>query len=99
MDQGRCRDREALASFFIGLLAGACSAGQAVCRVQGVKNHAPYMAANTLLKAGMSTSESVPRGAECLKETQNSVLPVRSKPPWNTRQPQTPESFYSRLSP
>ncbi|WP_311549284.1 hypothetical protein [Prevotella nigrescens] len=57
------------------------------------------MAANTLLQAGMSTSESVPMGAECLKETITSVLPVRSKPPWNTRQPQTPERFYSRLSP
>ncbi|WP_315358197.1 hypothetical protein [Prevotella nigrescens] len=42
------------------------------------------MAANTLLQAGMSTSGSVPMGAECLKETITSVLPMRSKPPWNT---------------
>lgn len=65
----------------------------------GREKSRPYMAANTLLQAGMSTSESVPMGAECLKETITSVLPVRSKPPWNTQQPQTPESFYSRLSP
>lgn len=84
MDQERCRDREALASFFIDLFAGVLQRRASCLQSVGREKSRPYMAANTLLQAGMSTSESVPMGAECLKETQTSVLPVRSKPPWNT---------------